>query len=85
MAGGLDGRPGQDLRAGRGVDVQALRRRDRREGDRAGDADPRRQRLHPRLPRGALARDAKIYTIFEGTSEIQRLVIARSVSGAPIR
>jgi len=30
-------------------------------------------------------RDAKIYTIFEGTSEIQRLVISRAISGARIR
>lgn len=30
-------------------------------------------------------RDAAVYTIFEGTSEIQRLVIARTVSGMPIR
>ncbi|OLB80068.1 MAG: acyl-CoA dehydrogenase [Actinobacteria bacterium 13_2_20CM_2_71_6] len=30
-------------------------------------------------------RDAKIYTIFEGTSEIQRLVVARAISGANLR
>jgi alkylation response protein AidB-like acyl-CoA dehydrogenase len=30
-------------------------------------------------------RDAKIYTIFEGTSEIQRLVISRAISGRQIR
>jgi acyl-CoA dehydrogenase len=29
-------------------------------------------------------RDSKIYTIFEGTSEIQRLVISRAISGIHI-
>ena len=30
-------------------------------------------------------RDAKIYDIFEGTAEIQMLVIARAISGVQIR
>jgi alkylation response protein AidB-like acyl-CoA dehydrogenase len=30
-------------------------------------------------------RDAKIYTIFEGTSEIQRLVVSRAITGTYIR
>lgn len=30
-------------------------------------------------------RDAKIYTIFEGTSEIQRLIVSRAVSGVHVR
>jgi alkylation response protein AidB-like acyl-CoA dehydrogenase len=30
-------------------------------------------------------RDSKVYTIFEGTSEIQRLIVARAISGVHIR
>jgi acyl-CoA dehydrogenase len=37
------------------------------------------------FPVERMHRDAKIYTIFEGTSEIQRLVIARAISGVHIK
>jgi alkylation response protein AidB-like acyl-CoA dehydrogenase len=30
-------------------------------------------------------RDAKIFTIFEGTSEIQRMLIGRTVTGLDVR
>ena len=46
----------------------------------AADATSHWQWLH-----GRPARVGNTYTIFEGTSEIQRLVIARSISGIHIR
>ena len=46
----------------------------------ATDANPNWQWLH-----GRAEQVGNTYTIFEGTSEIQRLVIARSISGVHIR
>ncbi len=55
VAGGVDGQGRPPLHERRGLDVQAVRRRDRRVGDRAGHPDPRRLRLHPGVPGRALA------------------------------
>ena len=55
VAGRVDGPERQAVRGGRGLPVEALRRRDRGVGHRAGDPDPGRLRLHPRAPGRALA------------------------------
>ena len=57
----------------------AMERRPRRR------PDVRRLRLLARVPGRALFRDAKITEIYEGTSEIQRLVIARDLWGEAAR
>ena len=44
------GRTGQTVQQRRGLDVEAQGRRGRHLGHRARDADPRRQRLHARVP-----------------------------------
>jgi|GEM_PF-2994003 len=41
--------------------------------------------LHRLVPPSPNHVAPKIYTIFEGTSEIQRLIIARAISGVHIR
>ena len=42
--------------------------------------DPRRLRLHGRVPISRLYRDQKILEIGEGTNEVQRMVIARHLA-----
>ena len=51
----VDGPHRQAVQRGRGLDEQAEGRRGRRVGDRARDPDPRRRRLHARVPGRALA------------------------------
>ena len=63
------------------VDGQAVRERDGRARGRRGRADSRRLRFREGLPGREVLRDVKLCTIGEGTSEIQRLVIARQLLG----
>ena len=46
-------------------------------GDDDADGPGRPRRLEHRLPLEKFFRDAKIYQLFEGTAEIQRMVISR--------
>ena len=55
LPGAVDGPQRRRLQDGRRLDEQAQGRPHRRVGHRAGHPDPRRLRLHPRLPRRALA------------------------------
>ena len=55
---------------------ETARNRDGRARDQSGHAAPRRQRLHDRAASGTLLADARLTTIFEGTSEIQRRIIS---------
>ena len=48
-------------------------------GDRGGGAGPRRVRLHKEYPVERFMRDAKITQIYEGTQEIQRMVVANTL------
>ena len=66
------------LRPG-GLHGQAVRQRGGHARHQQGHPDPRRLRLHRDFPVERYFRDAKLCEIGEGTSEIQRLVIARSV------
>ena len=79
-------RRGWRRRASRSTSARARcrssRRRRSRCGDRAGDPDAGGWGYITDHPVEKWYRDAKLYTIFEGTSEIQRLVIGRTLGDA---
>ena len=64
---------------GGGREGEALRLGDGAQADRGGDPDPRRLRVDEGVLVERYYRDAKITEIYEGTSEVQRLMIARSL------
>ncbi len=85
MAGVVDGQGRQALQRRGGLDVQAQGGRGRGLGNREAIGILGGNGYTHEFPVERMHRAAKIYTIFEGTSEIQRLVMARAISGMQIR
>lgn len=65
--------------APRPVQLQAVLHGDARSGGRPGRTDPRRHGVHARLPVERFYRGARLLRLYEGTSEIQRLIIANQL------
>jgi alkylation response protein AidB-like acyl-CoA dehydrogenase len=78
-AGGGIGFRGSEFRPGRGHRVAA--RRGARVRAARGDPDPGRNGYINEYPAGRLWRDAKLYEIGAGTSEIRRMLIGREYFG----
>jgi butyryl-CoA dehydrogenase len=78
-ARGIDEGCGPALPEGSG-DGQAVRLRDGRARGLRRDAGVRRLRLRGRLPVERIYRDVRVCQIYEGTSDIQKILIARAHS-----
>ncbi len=70
---------------GRGRPGEAVRLAGRAPLDRRGDPGPGGYGYTKEFPAERYYRDAKVTEIYEGTSEIQRLVIARALLGEAMR
>ena len=81
----VDGPHRQRVRRRRGLDEQAQGGRGRRVGDRARDPDPRRQRLHARVPGRAHAPRREDLHDLRGHLGDPAARHRRAISGAPIR
>ena len=77
VAGGGAGRPRRTPHA-RVLGCEVLRERGVRPRGERGGAGARRLRLRGRVPGGQYLRDARVTTLYEGTSQVQKLIIGRA-------